>query len=196
MCACPFYNSVESHIAMVVLFNIYGKNNSTALHLQTKIDFTCMYGTHRQTAIGNHDTKSACSMSIFPPLSKNQTWLPFTQSKLRQDVGPRREEEDHQAVPLCPSRGHLPRGEDDALPPYRDPQVPHRHGGPCLHGGCHRIPGRWVPSLAIQPKQELCCCVFVCVFVCFSWNPGVGWQCSEGQQERQNNATTHQVGSS
>lgn len=62
--------------------------------------------------------------------------------KLRQDVGPEREEENVQAVPFSQGRCHLPRGEADALSEERDVQVPDQRGCSRLHGGSHRVPGR------------------------------------------------------
>lgn len=57
--------------------------------------------------------------------------------KLRQDVGPEREEENVQAVPFSQGRCHLSSGEADALSEERDVQVPNQRGRPCLHGGSH-----------------------------------------------------------
>lgn len=62
--------------------------------------------------------------------------------KLRQDVGPEREEENVQAVPFSQGRCHLPRGEADAVPEERDVQIPDQRGCSRLHGGSHRVPGR------------------------------------------------------
>lgn len=63
-------------------------------------------------------------------------------AKLRQDVGPEWEEENVQAVAFSQGRGHLPRGEVDAVPEERDVQVPDQRGCSRLHGRGHRIPGR------------------------------------------------------
>lgn len=63
-------------------------------------------------------------------------------AKLRQDVGPEREEENVQAVAFSQGRSHLPRGEADAVPEERDVQVPDQRGCSRLHGRGHRIPGR------------------------------------------------------
>ncbi|KAB1271220.1 Core histone macro-H2A.2 [Camelus dromedarius] len=80
--------------------------------------------------------------------------------KLRQDVGPEREEENVQAVTFSQGWGHLPSGEADALPEERDVQVPNQRGCSRLHGRSHRIPGRHLVAaqcvrLLLLPSEDL-----------------------------------------
>lgn len=62
-------------------------------------------------------------------------------TKLR-DVGPKREEENVQALALKQSGRHFPCGENDALLKERNIQVPDRCWSTSLHGSRHRVPSR------------------------------------------------------